>query len=232
MKVFVDSSFIIALGGSLVFQERIDTAFLRKFYKFIIAQTKKHRKFIIIIGGGKITRDYQNSAQKICNVSNSDKDWIGIHATRLNAHLVRTIFKKQANPIIFEQRFKIKEFGKYKIIIGAGWKPGWSTDFVACQIACDFNIKQAIILGKPDYVYDSDPRNNPKAKKIKKITWQDYLKIIPKKWSPGLHSPVDPVASNLAKKENLKVALAYGRDLKNLENILNNKKFKGTILSN
>ena len=224
--------FVIALGGSLLFQEKIDTAFLRKFYEFIIRQTKKNRKFIIIIGGGKITRDYQKSAQKICQVSDSDKDWIGIHATRLNAHLVRAVFKKQANPVIFEQRFKIKKFGKYDIIIGAGWKPGWSTDFVAAQIAVDFNIGKVIILGKPDYVYDSDPRENTGAKPIKKITWQDYLKIIPKKWSPGLHSPVDPVASKLAQKKDLKISLAYGRDLKNLENILEDKKFKGTVLSN
>ena len=58
------------------------------------------------------------------------------------------------------------------------------------------------------------------------------LKIIPKKWSPGLHSPVDPVASKLAQKKDLKISLAYGRDLKNLENILEDKKFKGTVLSN
>ena len=225
--------FVIALGGSIVFQEEIDLDFLKKFYAFIKSRILKYNnKFIIVIGGGAITRKYQQAASKISKVSNEDKDWLGIHATRLNAHLIRTIFKKQANPVIFEQRFKIKNFGKYSLIIGAGWKPGWSTDFVACQIAVDFKISKVIILGHPDYVYTKDPRKHKNAKPIKKITWQNYLKLIPKKWSPGLHAPVDPIAARLSQKENLEAVVANALDLRNLQRILNSQIFKGTVLGN
>ena len=225
--------FVIALGGSIAFQKKIDTNFLKKFSFFIKqAILKNNQKFIIIIGGGAITRQYQQAASKITAVSNEDKDWIGIHATRLNAHLIRTIFKKQANPVLFEQRFKIKNFGRYPLIIGAGWRPGWSTDFVACQIAADFKIKKVIILGNPDYVYTKDPRKYKNAKPIKKITWEKYLKIIPKKWSPGLHAPVDPIAARLSQKKDLEVKVACGRDLHNLQKILDGKEYKGTVLSN
>lgn len=222
--------FVLALGGSVAFPEEVDTDFLRRFYIFIKKEIGKGNKFIIVVGGGGLCRRYQQAASKITRVVTEDKDWLGIHVTRLNAHFLRTIFRKEARPVVFEQRFKIKRFGKYSVIIGAGWRPGWSTDFVACQIACDFNIKQVIILGKPDYVYTSDFEKDNKARPIERISWQDYLKIIPGKWSPGLHAPVDPVAAKLAQKEKMKVIVAQGRDLDNLKKILRGEKFKGTVL--
>ena len=223
--------FVIAFGGSVAFPKEIDTDFLRRFYFFIKKEIKKGNKFIIIVGGGVVTRTYQQAAAMVTKVSDEDKDWIGIHATRLNAHFLRTLFKKEANPIVFDERLKIKEFGKYPIIIGSGWRPGWSTDFVAVQIAADFNINKVIILGKPDYVYTSDFEKDEHAKPIKKITWDDYFKLIPSKWSPGLHAPVDPVAARLAKKEKMRVVVANGRDMGNFRKILIGKNFKGTILS-
>jgi uridylate kinase len=42
--------------------------------------------------------------------------------------------------------------------------------------------------------------------------------------------PFDPVASKLAQKNNLEVIIAEGKNLKNLKNILEEKKFVGTIV--
>jgi len=223
-------NFVISLGGSLAFSEKFNLDFLKEFYFFIKREIKKENKFIIVAGGGEITRKYQRTASQITKTSNEDKDWLGVHATRLNAHLLRTIFKKEANPVVFDKRFKIKNFGQYPIIIASGWRPGWSTDYVAVQIAVDFKIKLVINLSKAAYVYTADFEKYPYAKPIERMSWQDYLKLIPKKWKPGLRIPVDPIAAKLAKKENIKVIMVSGLDFDNLRNILRGKKFKGTIL--
>jgi uridylate kinase len=224
--------FVINLGGSIVCPKDINVDFLKKFCFFIKNQVSKGNKFIIVVGGGKIARQYQEAASKISRVSDNNKDWLGILATRLNSYLLSAILEKQVNPVFFNKRYQVKEFGKYPVIIGSGWKPGWSTDFVSCQIACDFSIKQVIILGKPDYVYTTDFVKDRTAKPIKEITWQDYFKLIPKEWSPGLHAPVDPVAARLSKKNNLQVIVSSAKDLNNVSKILQNKKFKGTIIRN
>ena len=44
-----------------------------------------------------------------------------------------------------------------------------------------------------------------------------------------MNAPFDPVAAKEAKKSGIKVNI-IGNDLKNLENLLNGKKFKGTII--
>lgn len=225
-----EKQFVLALGGSVISQEEINTEYLKRFYFFIKKQIKKGGKFVIIPGGGRIARSYQRAASEIVKVSDEDKDWLGIHATRLNAHLLRTIFRKEAHPVVFDQRFKLEKFGKCPIIIGSGWSPGWSTDYVAIQTAVDLGIREVIILGKPDYVYTSDIEINNDAKPITRISWKDYLKLIPHKWTPGMHAPVDPVAARLAKKEKIKVVVASAKDLHNLEKILDEKEFKGTAL--
>lgn len=222
--------FVLALGGSIICPKKINTRYLARFYNFIKEYLNKGKKFIIIAGGGNIAREYQKSASRIINVPDEDKDWLGIHATRLNAHLLRTIFRKESHPVVFDSRFKIKSFQKYSLIIASGWRPGWSTDFVAVQIAVDFKIDKVLILGKPKYVYTHDPQENKHARPIKKISWQNYLKKIPKKWKPGLHLPVDPIASKLAQKEKIKVIVAGAKDLKNLKKIIEEKKYEGTLI--
>lgn len=228
------------MGGSVIAPNQIsasagaadfiNTDFLRRFYVFVKKQLRQGYRFVFVIGGGLVCRKYQEAASKITKICNEDKDWLGIHTTRLNAHLVRTIFRKEAHPVVFEERFKFKRFGKEPIIIAAGWRPGWSTDFVACQIACDFGLKEVLILGKPDYVYTADFEKGSSAKPIARISWPDYLKLIPQKWRPGLHAPLDPIAAGLAKEQGLRVIVAQGRDLKNLAKILRGEKFNGTII--
>ena len=208
----------------------IDIDFLKMFRKCILRNILNGHKFIIVAGGGKIARKYQEATQKICKVNNEDKDWLGIHATRLNAHLLRTIFKEKADPVVIDEHNKIKKLN-YSITIASGWRPGSSTDYIAAQLAVDFKINEYIISGKPSYVYDKDFVKYLDAKPYFELNWLDYSKLIPKKWIPGFHSPVDPVATNLSLKNNLTAIVVNGGDLKNFNNLINVKEFKGTIIS-
>ncbi len=209
--------------------DEIDTEFLKQFHDLIGEEIKNNRRFIIVPGGGALCRKFNKVARDITNVSNEDIDWLGIHATRLNGQLLRTIFAKEANPVLFEKRGKIKEFGKYQILIGTGWEPGHSTDFVPIQIAADFKIQKVIIMGKPEFVYEKDNVKFPDAKPYSYLAWANYLALIPNEWSPASSAPVDPIAAKLAQKEKIEVIVA-GKDLNNLKNIVEGKDFRGTII--
>ena len=79
---------IISLGGSLIVPDSIDREFLKNFKDMLERYAEKGSKFVIICGGGKTARKYQESASGISKVSAEELDWIGIMATRLNSHLV------------------------------------------------------------------------------------------------------------------------------------------------
>lgn len=220
---------VLSVGGSLIVPDKIDTDFLTNFRNLILKNLPKYR-FIIISGGGKTARRYQDAAKAVVELSDEDADWLGIHSTRLNAHLLRTIFRDEAHSQIITDPAEEINFTE-NILVGAGWRPGRSTDYVAVLIAKRLGATTIINLSNIDYVYDGDPRTNPRAKKIENITWSEFRKLIPKEWSPGLSSPFDPIASREAEKLGLEVVVMNGNKLENLEKYLEGRVSAGTKIN-
>ena len=223
---------VISLGGSLIVPNEIDFEFLCEFKKFILKRIRKGDRFVLITGGGKTARRYQLVAEKVLDIDDSDKDWLGIFATRINGHLLRTIFKNEVHQTMIEDLNKDLKKIKFneKILIGTGWKPGFSSDYVAVLLAQKFKAEDVINLSNVEYVYNEDPKTNSDAKKYERICWDEFCMIVGDTWNPGMSVPFDPIASKKCKQIKLKVAIINGRDLSSLENYLDGKKFTGTLI--
>lgn len=205
----------------------IDTAFLRAFRNIV----KKHldsKRFFIFVGGGNVCRNYQKALLEF-GADNEARDLIGIDVSRLNARVVRQAFGDIAFSEVITNPSKNISTRK-DIVVAAGWKPGWSTDYCSVTLAKNMGIKTIINLTNIDYVYDKDPKKYPSAKAYKEIGWKDFRKIVGNKWSPGLSMPFDPRASREADVLKIKVVVINGAKLDRLENFLNNKPFVGTII--
>jgi uridylate kinase len=226
----MSKTYVLSVGGSLVAPAGgIDVKFLRNFRTFILKRVKQGDKFYLIIGGGITARNYITAAKDLLIKSQAERDWIGIAATRLNARLVQTIFGSAAySEIISDPTRRIKT--AKKVIIAAGYKPGWSTDYVAILIAKNNGADLVVNMSNIEYVYDRDPRKFPQAKKITDISWKEFKKIVGNKWRPGANLPFDPIASREAAKNKLKVIILKGDNLANLSACLAEKKFKGTTI--
>ncbi|MEI7425977.1 MAG: UMP kinase [Candidatus Moraniibacteriota bacterium] len=225
---------VISLGGSLIVPNEIDWRFVKSFKEIIKKQIIKGSRFILITGGGKLSRRYQEAALKITTkLTDDDRDWLGIHATRMNAHFIRTIFRANAHPVINKNPNDLEDFYNFKenILVAAGWRPGFSTDYDAVLLGKYFNVKKIINMSNIDYVCDKDPHKFSDAKKIKTIDWQDFRAMVGDSWDPGMNAPFDPIASKLAMEAHMEVVILNGKKLKNLENCLENKKFNGTIIA-
>jgi len=219
---------VMSLGGSVIVPDKIDVSFLKNFKKMINKYTSKGYRFAIICGGGKVARDYQKAASQISKQSNDYLDWLGIHATKMNAWFMKAVFGKNAEKFIVDNPRKKVKFTR-KILIAGGWKPGWSTDYDAVLLVKNIGVKTIINMSNIDCLYNKDPKKYKDAKKIKNISWKGYRKIAGSKWKAGLNAPFDPIAAKEAEKSRLKVYI-IGKNLGNFENLLNNKKFKGTII--
>ncbi len=222
------ATYVISLGGSIIVPDAVNTAYLKPFAALIRKRIAKGDRFVIICGGGSTARNYMNAAAKIHALSPIDLDWLGIHASRLNGHLLRSIFRDIASLHVVKN--PNGAIPKGKVVIAAGWKPGRSTDNVATLIARKAKIKTIINVSNIDYVYDKDPKKFKNAKPVKEMSWQKFRKLVGNKWDPGLNLPFDPIAAKVAEKENMKV-FVVGKSLTNLEKIFSGKKFVGTTLS-
>ncbi len=226
---------VLSLGGSLIVPNGgIDIHFLIEFSKFVRNQIAAHnRRFFIICGGGATARNYIEAGSRVVGktITFDDKDWLGIHSTRLNAHLVRTVFRDIAYPRIFKHYDRQYDIKDEPVVVCSGWKPGWSTDFCAVLVAEGQGSKTVVNLSNIDKVYDKDPRKYKDAKAIDKMSWDNFEKLVGNKWIPGLNAPFDPVATQKAKTLGLNVIILNGKNIKNLENAIDGEKFVGTVIA-
>jgi uridylate kinase len=228
-----EDKIIISVGGSLIVPDGgIDTTFLKGLNSFVRAQLAKYpkRQFFLVSGGGATTRHYQNAAREVIGheLTNDDLDWIGIHSTRLNAHLLRTVLRDVAHPFIIKNYDIIRKVPE-RVVVASGWKPGSSTDLCAIHLSEDYHVKMVINLSNIKQVYDKDPKAFPDASPIARTSWEDFRKIVGDAWKPGMHAPFDPIAAKKAESLGTRVVV-MGNDFENLHNFLEGEPFLGTVI--
>ncbi|MDD6295627.1 MAG: UMP kinase [Treponema sp.] len=226
---------VLSVGGSIVVPEKPDTDFLCKFIAMIRnwLNEDSQRRLILVVGGGGPARIYQNAYREIVSASDgassdsSEADWIGIMATRLNAQLLKAALGDLCPQEVVYNPTTVDEFNG-RILVAAGWKPGFSTDNDAVLLAERFNADTVVNLSNIEKVYTDDPRKNPDAKPIDSISWAEFRKMVGDDWTPGKNTPFDPIASKKAQDLNLTVICAAGKNIENIRSILDGKQFEGT----
>lgn len=217
---------VLSLGGSLIIPDKVNTSFLNKFKKTILANTKKY-KFIIVCGGGSIAREYIKSLKdkKLQSLS-------GISATRMNARFMNYFFDINPKKGIPHTTKALNDYIKKQNIVFAGaleYKPHQTSDSTAAEIAKKYNTI-FINLTNVDGLHNKNPKKHKNAKFIPKITWEEFDKIAQKQaFKPGQHFVLDQTASKTIKNNKIPTYI-LGQDTKQLDNFLKNKKFRGTII--
>jgi uridylate kinase len=221
---------VISLGGSIVAPESADAEFLAAFVGLVREQlaADEKRRFILVVGGGGPARAWQKAYRQVSGGGSDEQaDWIGIMATRLNAQLLKAVLGELCPQEVVIDPSQVGPFVG-RVLVAAGWKPGFSTDYDAVVLAERFQADRVLNLSNIAQVYTDDPRVNPAAKPIDRIGWAEFRAIVGEDWVPGKNVPFDPVASRHAAKIGLPVVCAAGRDLDNLRRILRNEAFTGT----
>ena len=72
MKYTFRNTVVIALGGSIVHPDGIDAVYLKKFKAFLAPLFKKgtggkRMKFVMVVGGGTLSRRFQDAAAQVAN---------------------------------------------------------------------------------------------------------------------------------------------------------------------
>lgn len=223
---------VLSLGGSIVAPDKPDCEFLSAFKEAVEAYLDEdsERRLIIVTGGGAPARIYQNAARQVCDgIEDRKLDWLGIRSTHLNGELVKAVFQDYAEDTLVTNPTSDIVFSK-RILVAAGWKPGFSTDTDAVYLAEKFGARLIINLSNIARVYTDDPKKNPDARPLDSISWDDFIAMVGTKWVPGKNTPFDPIASQKARDLGIKVICADGREIENTMAILRGDEFYGTII--
>jgi len=223
---------VISLGGSIIVPDKVDSNFLLAFRAAILEylERKTDSRLIIVCGGGGPAREYQRAYRAVIPEADADVlDWIGIAATRLNAELLKQLFRELCLEQVITDPTAVSVFPG-RILVAAGWKPGFSTDNDAVLLAERFQADTLLNLSNIVKVYTADPKTNPDARPLDSVNWKEFQKLVGDTWKPGINVPFDPVATEKAARLKLRVIVAGGRNIDNLKKILYDQKFEGTVI--
>ena len=141
----------------------------------------------IVVGGGNIFRGVSDNAAGMDRVS---ADHMGMLATVVNALALQDALERAgvftrvlsaiemrevAEPFIRRRAIRHMEKGRVAIFAAGTGNPYFSTDTAAALRAMEVKAEIILKATKVDGIYDADPVKNPKAKKIKEITYLEVL---------------------------------------------------------
>lgn len=221
---------VLSLGGSLIVPDEINISLLEKFRQIIKKHESKY-KFVIVCGGGSIARKYIKALRE-SNKSDYLQSMSGIAVTRLNARFMTYFFGKDSSSGIPHDMIEVKNLLKKNNIVFCGalrYADRETSDGTAAKLAKYFNC-EFINLTLVSGLYTANPLTHKNARFIPEISWREFLKKANAiKYQPGQHFVLDQHAAEIIQKHKIKTYI-LGKKLRNLNNLLSGKKFKGTII--
>jgi uridylate kinase len=142
---------------------------------------------VVVVGGGNIFRGLQGSER---GIERATGDYMGMLATVINALALQDALEKLgvatrvqsaitmaqvAEPFIRRRAMRHLEKGRVVIFGGGTGNPYFSTDTAAALRANEMGVDVILKATKVDGIYDSDPKQNPEAKRFSEITYLDAL---------------------------------------------------------
>jgi uridylate kinase len=168
----------------------IDTIILSKLAKQIKQVMEMGVTVAIVVGGGNIWRGAKAEAEGMDRVI---ADYAGMLATVINALALQDVLEKEgvvtrtqtaiviqqvAEPYIRRRAIRHLEKGRVVIFAGGTGNPYMTTDTAAALRAIEIEAEVLFMTkNNVDGVYTADPRKQPDAKKIDKLTHLEALNM-------------------------------------------------------
>jgi uridylate kinase len=142
---------------------------------------------VLVVGGGNIFRGLSGSKR---GIERATGDYMGMLATVINALALQDALEKigvatrvqsaitmaqVAETFIRRRAVRHLEKGRVVIFGGGTGNPYFSTDTAAALRANEIGAEVVLKATKVDGIYDSDPKENPKAKRYAQIRYAEAL---------------------------------------------------------
>ncbi|MBI5573751.1 MAG: UMP kinase [Elusimicrobia bacterium] len=180
---------IIKLSGESLGKngDGIDFSSVDKIISEIVPVYKKGVSIGIVIGGGNIWRGGVNGKL----IDKTAADYIGMTTTLINGMVLGERLKSKNIPAKVFSSFGVSNFlqqftlekidNAWKnrnivIMVGGTGRPHFTTDTASAIFAVESKVELLLKATNVDGLYEDDPKKNPMAKFIKKISYDDAIK--------------------------------------------------------
>ncbi len=179
---------LLKLSGEQL-QGQFDGGFDAERAAWIANEIKKVEgaQIVLMIGGGNYARGAQLTGGGVQRVT---ADNIGMLATMMNAVALADVFNAHGVPARaltnikadqvadqFTHRRALSHLEKNRVVVVAGGigRPYMTTDTAAVSLALEMDCDAILKATKVDGVYDSDPHQNPDARRFDRLTLREAV---------------------------------------------------------
>jgi uridylate kinase len=205
---------VVKISGKHVNPERVEL--VKRYADTLVRLYRDGYRLVVVVGGGSTARAYISAAEKL-GISKAFMDMLGIEASRLNARLLIYAMQPYAYPEPPRSIWELLEaYSTGKIVVCGGFQPGQSTTGVAAVVAEAINAQLLVIATTVAGVYTADPRVEPTAKLIPKLSYEEYRRVISQSMEPGRYELLDPIALTVVERSRIPVRVVDGSNPENI----------------
>lgn len=222
--------FVVSIGGSLIVNESgPDAEKIRVIADTISSLHSAGKRFVLVVGGGRTARSYVE-AMRSAGANNFELDLLGIHITRANAMLVANAIPSCHKEVLIDILRAKEILDSGKIPVFGGLMPFFTTDSVAALLA-EYLGGTFVNLTDVDGIYDSNPAENPGAKRFDEIGYSKLVSLIVAQGSmPGQNVVLDLACCLILQRSRITGVVLNGSDMTNFSNYVNGYSFTGTVI--
>lgn len=222
----------VSLGGSFLVKENGVDAALTKEIAAVLTRASAHRRILAVVGGGAVARRYIEGARAL-GAGETALDDIGIAVTRINARVLLAALPKAypLPPRAFDEAILASH--TFPVVVMGGTHAGHTTDAVTVMLGDRAHAKRIVIATNVDGVYTADPKKDPKAKLLPRLTHDELVKITSgADGKAGGAGVIDALGAKMLARSGIECAVVLGTDLKALEAaILGRTDFHGSLVT-
>ena len=235
-KKRLDRILIKLSGESLMGKENygIELSTVNRIASDLLSLKKLNIQICVVIGGGNIFRGLAASAK---GMDRANADYMGMLATVMNSLALQNSLEKlnletrvmSAFPIqsiceTYIRRRAIRHMEKGRLVIcaaGTG-NPYFSTDTASALRAAELECNVIFKATQVDGIYDKDPKKYKNAKRLKKVSYNDYL-------SKNL-KVLDSAAVSISRENNIPIKIFSILKKNCFKNVYNDKEKYSEII--
>ena len=221
---------VVKLGGH-AFPLKVDAEGLAGFVRAFRKLRAMGHELVVVAGGGAGARYYIKAARGL-GANEAVCDQFGIEVAKLNAELLVAGLGEDAYPVVPArlEEFRVA-FESGKIVVLGGLLPGQSTDAVAALISELVGADMMVKATDTEGVFTADPKRDPKAKKLEKVSYGELENIVSgKSVKAGGYELLDLVALRILERSRISLRVVDGRDPRNIERAIKGEKV-GTLVT-
>ncbi len=221
--------FVVSVGGSVLLGQKPDAENVSEITSCLNDLIRQGYKLVLVIGGGKVCRDYVNAAKHL-GANNFELDELGIKVSKVNASLLISAIENSFPDVLADIKQAEEVLAQGKTPVYGGIMPGFTTDAVAALLAEYLNAT-FINLSNVDGIFTADPAMHPSARMYRELSYDNLLEILySNSMRPSQNLIIDLPAATILKRSSITAFFLNGHDMQNFRAAVQGSSFKGTIV--